>query len=185
MVERVSSIAASQALSQIDLIGRLCDFLEHLAIEKAAEQAVPCTMPRTVGGLGFDVPLWTGLGVVGLWSALDAFAERHGQSNQRCSICQRHCLGTRLVNIPALDASLRNAADELEDIRHLFAHNFAGYADECYFGRPRHVLRSNQQITLSCGAQLSGIGQTLRMNVDHLRFYVDCASRLLQTINNA
>ncbi len=51
----MTHIPPSQGLNQLELIARACDFLEHPAIREAAEKAVPCTMPQTVGGLEHGV----------------------------------------------------------------------------------------------------------------------------------
>ena len=56
----------AHALAQIAGIAKLCDFLEHPEIAEAIHRAAPVTVPHDVGALGFDAPLWIGLGTVGL-----------------------------------------------------------------------------------------------------------------------
>lgn len=174
----MSATDASQALNQVDLIARICDFLEHAAIREAAEKSVPCTMPQTVGGLGFDIPLWMGLGVVGLWSALDAYAERSGFASSSCSTCDRKCMVSRFTPRGNLSPPLPQVLEELEDLRQLFAHNFAGHTDADYFRRKRHVLSPSTPVTLSCGAQFDG--QRVLLYIPHLRYYSDRARDLLR-----
>ena len=63
-----------RAIGVVDRVEMMCNFLETQAVRDAVAAAVPVTMPRAPGALGFDIPLWVGLGCVGLWAALDAFA---------------------------------------------------------------------------------------------------------------
>ncbi len=176
----MSTTGLPQGLSQVNLIARACDFLEHPAIREAAEKAVPCTMPQTVGGFGFDVPLWMGLGVVGLWSALDAYAERAALVKAPCPACGARCLVSRFTSSGKLTGSVATAVAEIDDLRHLFAHNFAGDADELYFSlkHPRHVLRLGTPLTLSSGAEFNG--RRVVLQVGQLRYYADRATELLR-----
>ena len=176
----MSATNASLALGQAHLIARVCDFLEHPSIREAAEKSVPSTMPQTVGGLGFDIPLWVGLGIVGLWSVLDAYTERSGLvgTKKKCATCGRKCMLWRFTPTEKLIAPLPQVLEEMEDLRHLFAHNFVGHADMDYFKRPRHVLTSSTTRMLSCGAQFDG--QKAHLYVPHLRYYSDHTRDLLQ-----
>src|SRR5437867_8629565 len=132
----------SRALNQIHRIESLCDFLQYEGIKTAVDQSVPVTMPHDVGSLGFDTSLWVGLGIVGLWSALDAFAERAGIPTTKCPACGGpNCLSSRLTSTSKLNAADGRALNELEDVRHLFAHNYAGRADAVYFGAKRSEER--------------------------------------------
>src|SRR5437867_9356975 len=99
------------ALSQVQRIEGLCDFLDHPGVQQAVERNVPFTMPRTVGALGFDIPIWVGLGIVGLWAALDAYAERT-LADQRCGVCRRSCLEARYRPTGHLDATLGRSLNE-------------------------------------------------------------------------
>jgi hypothetical protein len=178
----MTHIPPSQGLNQLELIARACDFLEHPAIREAAEKAVPCTMPQTVGGLGFDVPLWMGLGVVGLWSALDAYSERAGLGTPSCGVCKSRCLVPRFTATGKLNPSLSNVLAEIEDLRNLFAHNFAGLPDATYFKRPRHVLKYGTDVTLSSGAQFAG--GRVSLQVDHLRCYALRGREILEALSS-
>ena len=124
----------SLALSQIARVDQLCDFLAHPEIEQAIHRGAPVTVPHDIGALGFDAPLWIGLGTVGLWSALDAYADRSSFPKTECSRCKRRgCVSGRLSATGKLSVPQELALAELEDIRHLFAHNYAGQADAIYF----------------------------------------------------
>lgn len=174
----MSRTDASRGLNQVHRITSMCNFLDHPAIQEAVQQSVPCTMPQTPGGLGFDISLWVGLGVVGLWSALDAYAERSDLRRSRCSTCGRQCLVSRFMLTKKLTAPLQRVLEELEDLRHLYAHNFAGQADTDYFRHKRHVLAATTTIALSCGAQCDG--HNVPLDIPHLRYYAGRTHELLQ-----
>jgi hypothetical protein len=167
----------AQALNIIQRIEMLGQFIENPAITKAVAQAVPVSMPREVGALGFDTPLWVGLGIVGLWSALDAYYERADLTATECATCHRRCIAERFANY-CQDVQQKTLA-ELEDLRHLYAHNYAGEADEKYFDakHPRHVLRRNGVI-LTCGAQFDG--RRAQLTLHHLRVYSRTAKNVLE-----
>jgi hypothetical protein len=134
----------------------MCNFLKNPIITQAIENGVPVTTPRLPGALGFDVPLWVGFGMVGIWAALDALAERAGLPGANCELCQgRTCIRARFDD-RLQDNEERSSFAEIEDIRHLYAHNFAGHADEQYFSRPRHVLARGTQTELASGAEFNG-----------------------------
>jgi hypothetical protein len=135
---------------QVNRIENLCDYLEA---NKAALDKLPVSMPDDPGSLGLDIPLWVGLGTVGLWGALDAFAERAGLKAQ-CSICDRNCIVEAYKS--KFQASHKRSFEELEDLRHLYAHNYAGNADDEYLKRKRHVLQKGVRERLSCGAIFDG-----------------------------
>jgi hypothetical protein len=163
------SANVSLGLSQVDRIKSLCDFLDGPVMKGAVDNSVPVSMPRDVGSLGFDTPLWVGLGIVGLWSALDAFAEREGIKKTTCKTCGgRNCFSSRLLSTGKLNAA-HQALNELEDVRHLFAHNYAGRADAEYFKKQRHVLASGVSVALSSGAKFDGA--SISLTVAHLRYY--------------
>jgi hypothetical protein len=62
------------------------------------------------------------------------------------------------------------ALKELEDVRHLFAHNYAGRADAVYFRKKkRHVLDSGVSVSLSSGAMFDGAN--ISLTAAHLRYY--------------
>jgi hypothetical protein len=128
----------TQAVEQVGRIESMRDFMNNPAIKAPVEQSVPVSMPAEAGSLGFDIALWVGLGMVGLWAALDAFAERAGLKT-KCSTCGRQCIVSAYAS-KFSDADHQTFA-ELEDLRHLYAHNYAGIADEEYLDRPRHVLK--------------------------------------------
>ena len=168
------------ALSQVHRIGSLCDFLETPGLQIAISVSVPVSMPQSEGSMGFDTPLWVGLGIVGLWSAIDAYAERSGIPLVRCSACRRkRCLSSRLASTGTVGAADIVALQELEDLRHLFAHNFAGQADQPYFHTvPRHALVQGAPSRLSSGAAFDG--QAITLSASHLKYYAEHARGTLQ-----
>jgi hypothetical protein len=157
----------------------MCDFFENAAIRAAIEQAVPVTMPRAPGAL-VDVSLWVGLGMVGLWAALDGFFERAALPEPQCKTCGRRCLPARFG--PHTHGNEALGLAELEDLRHLFAHNYGGEADDEYFGtntpRRRHVLARGTSLRLTCGAQFDG--RRVQLDLPHLRAYARTVRCVLQ-----
>jgi hypothetical protein len=144
----------------------MCDFIENEAIKKAVEQAVPVSMPRSVGALGFDIPFWVGLGVVGLWAALDEFSTR---------ACLKGDFPTRFP----CQGNEGQSLEELDDIRHLYAH-YAGETNDEYFDfrDRRRVLCRGVSRQLTCGAQFNG--NTLSLDLSHLRNYAHTVQCVLE-----
>jgi hypothetical protein len=171
----------SLAMSQIDKIDQLCDFIDSPGVKAVVASSVPVSMPPDVGSLGFDTRLWVGLGIVGLWSALDAIAERANLARAKCKTCGRYCLPTCMMNTGKINAAPGAALDELEDVRNLFAHNFAGQTDAVYFDpkRKRHVLASGTPVSLSSGARFDGT--YLVLNTTHLRYYAEQSRQIART----
>jgi len=167
----------ARAISVVKRVEMMCDFIEHPAIKNAVEQAVPVSMPRLPGALGFDIALWVGLGTVGLWAALDAFAERAGLAHPQCPTCKRRgCISLRFARYT--QGNEGQSLKELEDLRHLYAHNYAGEADAEYFARKRHVLVRHVTTQLTCGAQFDG--GRLSLNLLNLRKYASTAQSVLE-----
>lgn len=167
------------ATTQVERILGLCNFLDHPAMQSALDQ-IPVTMPRDVGAFGFETKLWVGLGMVGLWSALDAFAERVPMHGSKCKVCCGKCLSSRLTSTGKIDAAFLSPLNELEDVRNLFAHNFAGQADALYFNRPRHVVSLGAPSTFSSGATFDGTN--LSFASGHLRYYADRSRLVLNAL---
>jgi hypothetical protein len=162
----------------VSRIEMMCDFIEGDAVRRAVAESVPVTMPRHPGSLGFDIPLWVGLGTVGLWATLDAFAERKRLPDPKCPICGGRCIPERFAgSTPAGDAQ---SLKELEDLRHLYAHNFAGEADDRYFSRPRHVFQQGVSAQLTCGARFKG--SLVALDLPHLRYYAAMTKRVLEAV---
>ena len=171
-----------RALDVVRRVEMMCDFIENPAIQAAVEQAVPASMPRAPGALGFDITLWVGLGMVGLWAALDGFSERAALPQPQCATCRRHCIPSRFAPYTQGNECLSLA--ELEDLRHLYAHNYAGEADDEYFRfgtttpRRRHVLDCGAIVQLTCGAQFDG--RRVQLALPHLRAYAHTVQSVLQ-----
>jgi hypothetical protein len=167
----------ARALNVVKRVVEMCDFIEHPAIREAVEQKmVPVTMPRIVNAV-VDISVWVGLGTVGLWAALDAFAERAGL-NATCPTCKsKLCISARFAR-HTQGSNEGQSLKELDDLRHLYAHNYAGEADDRYFDprHPRHVLDRGVATQLTCGAQFDG--HRLLLDLPHLRMY----SRTVQSV---
>lgn len=113
----------AQAINVVKRVVEMCDFIEHPTIQEAIQQKlVPRPLPPAFNAV-VDISVWVGLGTVGLWAALDSFAER---------ACLKGPIQTRFRCQDNEGLSLL----ELEDIRHLYAHNYAGVADDKYFHSP-------------------------------------------------
>jgi hypothetical protein len=168
----------ARALDVVKRIVEMCNFIEDPAIQEAVKtKMVPVSMPSDVNSV-LKISVWVGLGTVGLWAALDAFAERRGLKNKKCPICKRKlCIWARYthnLNIGPISKGI----EELEDLRHLYAHNYAGEADDVYFKFCRHVLRRGVPRSLSCGAQFDG--RQLALNLHDLRWYVQTVESVLK-----
>jgi hypothetical protein len=169
----------SRAIDSAKRIVWLGDFMETPEIKTAYERLIPVSMPALVGSLGVDVPLWVGLGTVGLWASLDAFADRADLPRNECEICKRRCVRARFL--PYVRGDEAQTLGELDDIRNLYAHNHAGQADNEYFAKRRHVLASGVVVPLTCGAAFNG--QQLLLDFPNLRFYSTAVQTLLQREN--
>jgi hypothetical protein len=171
----------AQAIAMIERIAMLCNFMENQDVKKSIQALIPVTMPPEPGSLGFDIPQWAGLGSVGVWAALDAYAERADLPRGKCPTCQRtSCIWKRFENYMTDDES--ESIAELEDIRHLYAHNFGGDADAEYFRRKRHVLLSGPQRQMTCGVQFNG--RQLPLDMSCLRFYAEKAQKVLEAFKD-
>jgi hypothetical protein len=170
-----------RALDVVRRVEMMCDFIDNPAVRDAVQQAVPVTMPPAPGALGFDIPLWVGLGTVGLWAALDGFAERAALPRPQCATCGRRCIPQKYAQ--DVQGSEAVFLAELEDLRHLYAHNYAGEADQEYFGTPavprgRHVLAQGVAQQLASGGHFDG--QRVHLDLPHLRTYAQAVRGLLQ-----
>jgi hypothetical protein len=113
--------------------------------------------------------------------ALDGFAERASLKKLVCSTCGRKgCITSRFASYTQDNEG--ESLKELEDLRHLYAHNYAGDADEQYFKiRKRHVLNAGAVTQLTCGASFNGHRASL--DVPHLRMYAQTVEGLLKRIS--
>ena len=89
----------------------------------------------------------------------------------------KHCMPERFA--PYIRGNDGQSLKELEDLRHLYAHNYAGEADDVYFCHsPRHVLKRDVPVQLTCGAQFDG--RRPQLELSHLRWY-SCAVQSVLT----
>jgi hypothetical protein len=70
------------------------------------------------------------------------------------------------------------AKQQLEDLRHLYAHNYAGEADDEYFARDRHVLAADVPLELTSGAKFDG--RRVQLDLPHLRTYSSRVQSVLE-----
>lgn len=134
----------------------------------------PVTMPPDpVRAAGLEPEIWHGLGIVGLWAAIDAFVERRQPERRR---------GPLAVRLRAELPKDRGLA-ELEDMRHLYAHNFGGLADEEYFASATRYVLVPSGYTLASGTRFDGT--MLVLTLDDLRFYIAETRRILTTLDRA
>jgi hypothetical protein len=118
---------------------------------------------------GFDPELWYGLGIIGVWAAMDAYLERNGLSK-----------GILSARFRAKGNARKHVLDKLDDLRNLFAHNFAGIADDFYLKRTRPRLNKNKPCDLTCGLHFSGApGERVMLTLAHFRHYIATARDIL------
>ena len=180
-------MTSAKAVDVVNRIEKMCDFFENSAVSKAIEDNVPFTnMRRGPGSFGFEIPLWVGLGVVGLWAALDAFSDRATLPKTKCPVCGRKsCIHNRLKS--RTHGTEGPSLGEVEDLRHLYAHNYAGEADNGYFldattGKPRsrHILVQGVPCSLTSGGHFDGY--RVQLELPHLRAYSQSLRGLLERI---
>jgi len=154
------------ALDVVSRVVEMCNFIEHPAIQKTVKTKMvpPGSMPSDLNSI-LKIQNWVGLGMVGLWASLDAFAERKGLTGSYpTKFC---CQGTEAQSL-----------NELDDIRNLYAHNYAGEADAKYFNRTRRVLCCGTPTKLTCGAKFDG--HRLSLDLQHLRWYAQTVRTVLE-----
>jgi hypothetical protein len=175
----MADTSPAQALDAVQHILEMCDIYKDLRADivlVTGEKALPLLRKPLEVNLVGPPPVWIGLGTVGLWAALDAFGERAELSRSRCPICNRHCIWKRFSGHTR--NSEGQSLKEFEDLRHLYAHHYAGNADDQYFRRPRHILRYSVPRQLTCGAQFDG--QRAWIDLMHLRWYACAVQSVLR-----
>ena len=118
--------------------------------------------------------LWVGLGIVGVWAALDAFGEARGLSGG--GLYPR--FQTRVT--PRQIVILR----ELDDLRNLLAHNIAGVASgEFFLKKNRRLLQVGTAPTFTCGCRFSGVeGDRIVLTLEQFLYYVGQAEEILSAL---
>ncbi len=178
LIETAIEKNPARAIEVCHRISMIHDFIDTIR-KNAIEKYVPVSMPASVGSLGFDAPIWVGLGIVGLWAALDAFAERAKLNRIKCAICEGKCIPSTFAGYT--QGNEGQALQELEDLRHLYAHNYAGDADQKYFERKRHVIKFGVVTPLTCDASFNG--HKVLLDLPHLRMYAQKVEGLLKRIS--
>jgi hypothetical protein len=148
--------------------------LESFGSVQASLPQPPVSMPPDpFRAAGIDPGLWSGLGIVGIWAAMDALGER--ANRPKGGLLQRFG-GPRKYD---------NALEELDDLRNLFAHNFAGIADREYLDHPkRRRLKLGFPCTLGCGYQFQGLdGEQITLTLHHLAYYIEKARQILTSFH--
>src|SRR5262245_61183253 len=157
----------ANAMSQV---GRIKAFVN---VEKNLRQP-PVSMPQErIRAAGIEPELWCGLGIVGLWAAIDAFGER--------------IIGTPgggLSRFAKRAPAHTQVLEELDDLRSLFAHNFAGIADRTYLSHSqRKCLKPSKPYLFSCGLRFGGNeGERVVLTLDHLTYYATQAEQILAAL---
>ena len=178
LIETAIEKNPARAIEVCQRIAMIHNFIDTIK-KDAVEKYVPVSMPASIGSLGFDAPIWVGLGIVGLWAGLDAFAERAKLNRPKCAICDGKCIPSTFASYTKDNEG--QTLQELEDLRHLYAHNYAGDADQKYFKRKRHVLKFGVVTALSCGASFNG--HKVLLDLPHLRMYAQTLEGLLKRIS--
>jgi len=165
---------ADMALEQIRAIEGMCDFFEIAAVRNTIKEIVPATLPPDVAAL-VNIPTWVGLGTVGLWAALDGLAYRAELKPAFKCTCGIRCM--RALFQRYAEGAAADSLGELDDLRHLYAHNFAGDVDETYLKHvKRHVL--SRPVMLTCGAYFNG--HKVQLDLTHLRAYSGTVRSVLE-----
>jgi hypothetical protein len=172
----IGDTSPAQALDAVEYVLEMCDVFRDPVLQVVTREGSWVPVPTAHPEIHLSgIPVWVGFGTVALWAALDAFAERAELAKSKCPICDRYCIWRRFSG-HARDSE-GQSLKELEDLRHLYAHNYAGDADAQYFRRPRHILQSSVPKQLSCGAQFDG--QRAWIDLMHLRWYACMVQRVL------
>jgi hypothetical protein len=192
-----------QALAQLDQINSFCTFcavLEaedterrlrvHPAYQSMSHQAIPGIPPPEISGPDplqrrtLDPDIWHGLGIVGVWAAIDAFRERKNRSSS-----------SEVHN--ALTAHAPHLLDtwgDVCDLRHLFAHKFAGQADDYYWyydgpghasPRPHYHFSQGATVSLTSRTGTQFQHDSIRLTIKDLEFYVEQGRAILTALDNA
>jgi hypothetical protein len=161
----------AKARQQMDLLERICTFGANLPLP-------PVSVPQDpVGASGLDVAIFLGLGVVGVWAAVDAYRARKKITPN---------VETALRNLGPPGTALLDAWIEIEDLRDLHAHNFAGEADATFFGVSRaHGLGRRSFHQAQPSVLLSGAafdGERVLLRVDHLNWYISQGRAILAVL---
>jgi hypothetical protein len=134
-----------------------------------------------------DPDIWHGLGIVGVWAAIDAFCERKNHSPSPAFPGVVHDTLARKA------PHVVDIWGDISDLRHLFAHKFAGQADDFYWFRdgprrknPRPHCRFSQGATVSLTSKTGTqfVNDAVRLTIQDLEFYIRQGEDILKTLNS-
>jgi hypothetical protein len=169
--EKVRSFLLGQ---QVAVLGMGRSVRQNVPPSIAQPEQIEVGNPLELRGLHTEA--WHGLGIVGLWAAIDAYCERVSHKGAIVAM-----LDSKLSAV--LPADLLAICAELDDLRNLYAHNFAGHADAKYFDRKRYALAPGQALDLASGAKFDGTTNTVHVDINHLEFYCERARDILGVLN--
>lgn len=167
-------MASSDSSDYGNAINQLATLESFANVEDNLKEPPVCLPQDRMRAAGIDPDLWYGLGIVGVWAAIDAFGERKtGKDGQL----------QRFKNDVA--AGQAKILSELDDLRSLFAHNFAGVADHKYLTHCRRsCLKLGQPYRLSCGYQFNGKeDERIKLALSDLKYYISQAREILACLN--
>lgn len=156
----------NQAREQIAHIERFANLEQQLC-------EVPVTMPPDrIAAAGSEAHIFVGLGVVGLWAVIDAYCERKWQKKVKVK--------------GKLSGDLQTRWSEIDDMRNLYAHNFAGVADSPYWQCPNGNARSRGVFQKGIRYDLAGggwfDGERIYASIDVLKAYIAAAHCIIDAL---
>lgn len=158
----------------VNAINQLATLESFAYVEDNLKEPPVCMPQDRMRAAGIDPDLWYGLGIVGVWAAIDAFGERKTEKHGQLERFKNDVVAGQEIIL-----------SELDDLRSLFAHNFAGVADRKYLkDRRRSCLKLGQPYRLSCGYQFNGKeDECIKLALSHLKYYISRAREILACLN--
>lgn len=135
-----------------------------------------------------DPVIWHGLGIVGVWASIDAFRERKNQPSSPAFP------GVVTDTLAVTAPYLVDIWGDLYDLRHLFAHKFAGQADHYYWfydgptrtkPRPHHRFSEGVTVPLTSGTGTQFDHDRVCLTIQDLDFYVREGRTILTALSTA
>ncbi len=133
---------------------------------------VPQVQPQAAG----VHEIWAGLGIVGIWAALDAYGDAAGRKGG--SLYKKF----RTTVDPVAQTTLR----ELDDLRNLFAHNIAGVSGRAFFARKKQdrLICEGKRYEFTGGCHFTGVRDSrIVVKLDHFASYLTSAENILDAVH--